>query len=366
MKQYSVPDPIIDDREEEALVSLQGRYDKLAQPGAISKLGKAIGEILPTGVKDAAGKAAGKMADGITASELYAKMMASVAQGYAVMEGQISKYTLDEHQIVAAIDKTVSDNSIENLHEVCLARSYELEKAVASLKLQSQALAFAEGGATGAAGFIVGVSSNLVMSSLLFFRAVQSIAMAYGYDVKNDPAEMAIAGGVFSNSMNPSSAQGADGLAGSIGKIMMMAELAGAKQAAKRGWAAMIQHGGVPLVIAQMRALANQAAKKALEKAGKKGLEQSVFSGVLRQIGRKLALKSVNKVVPVVGGVIGAGFDTAQMTRILEYADVFYQKRFLLEKEDRIASLLGRNAPKADGDVEIIDVREEPIDSSED
>lgn len=40
-----------------------------------------------------------------------------------------------------------------------------------------------EGGGTGAFGFW-GLPFNLVLSTFLYFRAVQSIAMFYGYDVK--------------------------------------------------------------------------------------------------------------------------------------------------------------------------------------
>ena len=40
------------------------------------------------------------------------------------------------------------------------------------------------------------------------------------------------------------------------------------------------------------------------------------------------------------GAFVGAFFDVAQMNRVLEYADVFYNKRFLLEKEVRINVLL--------------------------
>lgn len=60
--------------------------------------------------------------------------------------------------------------------------------------------------------------------------------------------------------------------------------------------------------------------------------------------------------MPAVGAVIGALFDMAQMNRILEYADVFYNKRFLLEKEARINTLF---ADGEDEDPAIIDVTEE-------
>lgn len=46
------------------------------------------------------------------------------------------------------------------------------------------------------------------------------------------------------------------------------------------------------------------------------------------------------RAVPVVGGVIGALFDTGQMQKILEFADLFYPKRFLVEKATRIEELV--------------------------
>lgn len=122
---------------------------------------------------------------------------------------------------------------------------------------------------------------------------------------------------------------------------MIMTQAAVVKQTAKKTWVDMAARGGMPLLIAQMRALANKAAQKALEKAGAKGLENSVFREVFEQIGRKLTLKTVGKSVPYVSAILGALIDTAQMRKVLEYADVFYHKRYILEKETRIKALLG-------------------------
>lgn len=57
-----------------------------------------------------------------------------------------------------------------------------------------------------------------------------------------------------------------------------------------------------------------------------------MFRGVFEQIGKRLTQQAVKKAVPVVSAAIGAFFDTAQMNKVLDYADVFYQKRFILEK----------------------------------
>lgn len=102
----------------------------------------------------------------------------------------------------------------------------------------------------------------------------------------------------------------------------------------------MAARGGVSLLLTQMRALANKSAQKALEKVGEKGLEESLFKGIFEQIGKKLTKKAIGKTIPVVGAVIGALFDTAQMNTVIDYANIFYNKRYLLEKEVRINSLI--------------------------
>ena len=178
--------------------------------------------------------------------------------------------------------------------------------------------------------------------------------MFYGYDVKNDAAELMIAGDVFMNSLSPRS-KGSNEVSSIIGKIMVMTETTAIKQTAKKTWSEMAARGGVGLLLTQMRALANKSAQKALEKAGQKGLEENVFRGVFEQIGKGLTKKAIGKAVPYIGAVIGGLFDTALMNTVIDYADVFYNKRYLLEKEVRVNTLV-----KGDTDG-IIDVESEDI-----
>ena len=74
--------------------------------------------------------------------------------------------------------------------------------------------------------------------------------------------------------------------------------------------------------------------------AGEQGLEKSVFNSVFTQIGKRLTQNAIKGAVPIVGGVIGALFDSGVMDRMLGYAEVFYHKRFILEKEFRIRGLV--------------------------
>lgn len=334
-KNYIIPTPVVNKKEETSLVALTERYNKLVEPSIIAKAGTKIGEVMPEKLK-ALGHS---MKDAVTEAELYAQCMKVVGEGFNIVEKQAAKLSINEKTIVREINKNLKDNQIESLEEVCLVRSYDISKAVSSYKMQDLGLALVEGGATGYFGF-AGLPFNLVLSLFLYYRAVQSIAMYYGYDVKNDSAELVIASEVFMNALSPSSS-GSDEMSGIIGKVMLMTELTAVKQTAKKTWTEMASRGGITLLLTQMRALAHKSAQKALEKAGQKGLENSLFKEVFEQIGKKITQKSLGKAIPVAGTVIGALFDTAQMNTILEYADVFYNKRYILEKECRINTLVG-------------------------
>lgn len=101
----------------------------------------------------------------------------------------------------------------------------------------------------------------------------------------------------------------------------------------------MAERGGICLLITQMRALAHKAAQKALKAAGKKGLEESLFEGIFKAIGKKLTQKVVEKAATPAAAIITALMDVSTMNKIVEYGDIFYNKRFVLEKETRIELL---------------------------
>ena len=333
-KQYIVPEKIIDTKEENLLLSLTESYQKLLEPSLAGKLAEKVGSIIPDKIKDFSSQIMEKASD----TDIFVKALEVVGKSFAILEEYAAKVTLSEAEILKQINRISSDNQITTMDEICLIRSYELSKIVNKNKFTDVIAALVEGGATGAAGF-AGIPFNLALSTFLFYRAVQSVALFYGYDVKNDPAELSIASEVFMNALNPSVANGSE-LSGAVAKIMLFTTATSVKQTVKKGWTAMAEHGGVHLLLAQMRALANNAAKKAIEKAVKKSLEKTAFTEVLEQLGKKMTQKSLGKAIPYIGAFFGATIDTAQMIQIIKYADIFYQKRFILEKEHRISMLL--------------------------
>lgn len=333
MNKIQLPMPIIDEKEEELLNILTEKYQILIEPSKISKIGTKIGQLVPSKVKEF-GQVVGTT---LTEKEFYIQMMNYIESGFKTIEEQAAKFSISESKILEEINE-VSTISISTLDEICMLRVYEISSLVNRYRNKDMFITTLEGASTGALGFW-GLPFNIVFSTFLYFRAVQSIATFYGYDVKRDSTELVIASEVFTKALNPSSKSHSGEMTDIIGKIMIMSQATMVKQTAKKTWTDMINRGGVPLLLTQMRALAHKSAQKALNNTGVKGLENSIFREAFEQIGRQLTLKNIGKVVPVVSSIMGALIDTAQMKKVLEYADLFYQKRFLLEKESRISHL---------------------------
>ncbi len=335
-KQLSVmPRPILDDREYKELDNLTARYEKLTSPGPIRRAATKATEIVPAAVKDAVATIGSKVSE----QEVYEQALKLIGSGFKVLEERAARVTVSQGSIIRNINAVSRSADIESIEEICRMRSYDVSKAANKQDAQHILAALAEGGGTGAFGF-AGIPFNLVLSTFIYYRAVQSIAMSYGYDVKNNPAELVIASEVFASALSPAS-KGGNGVSNNVAKFMAISAAQGVKQTAKKTWTAMIERGGPALLLAQMRALANAAANKALQNAGKKGLENSVFREIFEQIGRRLTLKAIQRAVPIVSAGIGALVDTAQMNTVLQYADIFYHKRFLIEKKDRVNNLFG-------------------------
>lgn len=220
-----------------------------------------------------------------------------------------------------------------------MARGYDIEQALNLKDIEDVLYAALQGGVTGFFGFPA-IPVNIVTCTFLYFRAVQNIAIHYGYDVRNDIGELEIASAITMQALNPNMESGAETLSSMIGKMMLMTTATALRQGLNKSYTEMINKGGLQLLYVQIRALANIAAKKALDRAGKKGLEKTVYSDMLEQLGKHLAKSSGKKLIPIVGGVLGVLFDTAYMARVLKYAKIVYHKRYLLEKEQRIKYLV--------------------------
>ena len=347
-KIIAAPSPILDLKEQNAIDTLTERYNRMIEPKKSVYLATKVSAIIPEKVKEAGGT----LKTALTEEEIFTQALKVATEGFHVVEKNLSKFTISEKTIVKNVNKIMPDYEITSLNEFCLVRSYDLAKQINKNKMIDLTAAFAQGGGCGYFG-IAGIPFNLVLSILLYYRAVQSIAMSYGYDIKGDSAELVIASEVFSKAMNPT-ASGNSEIADNLAKIMVISKGEAIKHTlSSQGWAGMASSGSVELLLLQMCALAHGAAKKALESSGKKGLEESLFVDLFKQIGQKLTQKNIQKAIPYVSAAIGALMDTSQMNKVLEFADIFYQKRFLLEKAERVNILLEQTSVLKDESVTI-------------
>ena len=335
-KQYVIPSPILNLKEEQSIEFLNQRYEKLCTPKVAAKLGQKASKVIPSSVKELAKN----IMNTISEQELYEKTMAVISGSFKQLEEIAAKQAIPKKTILKRINKTTEENDITKSDEICLARSYNIAAIVNNLKTENIVISLVEGAGTGALG-VLGLPFNLVLITFICYRAVQTVAMCYGYDVKSDPSELIIASDVFMNALSPSTSN-ADEISSTIAKIMTIAEVQTLKEASKKTYAEMASKGGLSLLTVQLRALANNAAKKALEATGKKGLENSLFKGIYEQLGKNLSKKTIGRIAPGVSAIIGAAFDIAQMQTVVDFADVFYNKRFIMEKERRIDQLVGR------------------------
>lgn len=293
---WVLPDPLLTNRELAELEALTEQYEKMVAPSKLKQLTDKAGSKIPENLRATVGDALDGLTSEIQQQELYAQVMKQVVDGFKVIEEQAAKYSVTEAQIVEAANTTLENVTIRSIDELFMLRSFDVAKIAAGENGKHLLLAATEGAVTGAPGF-AGLPFNIVFSMFLYYRAVQSVAMMYGFNVKEDPAEMVIAGDVFSNAMAPS-AGSADGMALAIGKVMLVAEMEGVKQTVKKGWTAMAARGGAAMLVTQIRALANVAARKALENTGKKSIESSVFKNVLEQIGRNITQNPSARLFP--------------------------------------------------------------------
>ena len=334
------PDPLLDVREEDLLPKLKEDYEKFCKPGRLSKVGTWIGSkvsaVVPGKVKDGAKK----LGKGVSEAELIRKAMEHAAKGLKGYIEMVSLLIISKERTVRVLTKL--EPQLDSFEDITCLRSYDIERLVTRRFRWDVFAAAVEGGLTGAFG-IFGVPFNIALSFGMYFRAVQAIGQYYGYDVDGDPREMEFASTVTILSLAPNSDEGAETLAALVGRMMLAANMTALRQALKKmTYEQMAKKGGAELLYVQIRALAHKAAQKALEKAGRDGLENTMLRKILEQVGRMLPKNAGRRAIPVVGAFIGAGMDGHYMRRVVRGANLIYHKRFLMEKEHRLDLLFGK------------------------
>lgn len=335
----TTPDPIYDAKELQLVEKLTAEYIKFTEPGKFNKALNQLAENAYSVIPGYLRNAYENKRESLGEQNLYKNLMEVLTTGFATVEKIAANFSVNEKAIIKDMQKKYPH--IDSVDKITFARSYDIQKTVKARTTANYVQAFLEGAATGIPG-AAGLPFNIVLSTALYYRVVQNIAMHYGYDVKNDPAELEFAGEVFITAFTHGALADFDNLGNMVGKIMMQCELTLIKTNVRSmSFKQLAEQGGVQLLYVQVRALANKAARNALENVGEKSLEKSILKNVLKIIGKNLPKRAVGKSTLILGGVIGALFDTAYMDRVIKGANLIYHKRFLLEKETRVKIELG-------------------------
>ena len=352
MSTFQYPSPIIDAREKQLISDIARDYNKFASPGPIAKglekFKSAVVKVVPTSARGKVNEASLRIKDALSWKKdalSWNKAVEVAGKGFVEFTKQAARITKNEDQVLVSLREAGCE--VDQFEQICALRSYDIEPVTVG-NYKDRVAAFAQGGLTGAAG-LPGVPLNLALIFFLFFRATQNIALHFGFNPREDPRELEIASEVTLASLAPN-LEAASGLGGLIQKMMFATEVTALQNALKKyTYEEMAKRGAAELLYVQIRALANRAAKSALERAGKEGLEASVFRRMLEQVGRHMPKRVGQRVVPIIGGLVGGFADTYYMSRVLRGGRLFYHKRFLHEKEKRVGILRGLNTEDVNG-----------------
>ncbi|MCP8967453.1 EcsC family protein [Ectobacillus ponti] len=215
---------------------------------------------------------------------------------------QSTQSQLDARNRILATARLFHDHieHVEDLKHLSIDElSYIAEHQIARHRMYS----FVQGGAAGTGGLLL-LGADLPLVAALNLKAVQLIATTYGYDV-NKPYEMMLALKVFHAAILPARLQ-------HYAWQELQQEL-GADEYA------MFFYGGSEEVT-----------------------DEDSLSAILKQLVKTLLLYSLRRKVfqgiPLLGIAVGSTVNYRLTRNVTEFANRFYQMRYLLEKQSEIVS----------------------------
>lgn len=345
MTTADLPDQILDSRERKRFSELKDEYEDFRSPGflgrqsnrakrGLSSAHESLTEWVPG--LDTAEKSVQNLLIEASEKEIVEEALSMAAKGGGNAFRWCAQSTLSKDAVCRRLDG--DDVRAGEFGRICTNRSYRLEP-LAEKDWKSRWGAALQGLGTGAIGGARGILLNLALSTVLFLRATQRVALHFGYDAVGRDHEQIIASEITLKALQPGgSASGSTG--GLLGKMMNAAEISGLKRGLQhRTYQEMAKQGGAQLLYTKLRATANKAAEKALDRAGKEGFETTLVRRLLRDLGERMPQRVGQRVVPVVGGFVAGSIDTFQMQQVIRGAVLHYHKRFIAEKEERVRQL---------------------------
>lgn len=215
---------------------------------------------------------------------------------HAFIQGSDSQIIAKERLIKTARVLDEDIDQVSDLKKLTIDQLvYLADQQIAKYRMYS----FAQGGLSGTGGALLGVDIPAVI--MLNLRAVQNIANVYGYDV-NIPYEMMTSLRVFHAATLP-------------------------KRLRAEGWSKLIKE------VQQFDDQFYYLYEKDEELTNETWLEQPLIQ-ILKSMVIILFRKKVIQGLPLVSMAFGAGMNYKLSRQVTEFANHFYQMRYLIEKNN--------------------------------
>jgi len=336
---FRYPDPLLDPRELRLIHELARRYARFFHAWPILRPAQTACRQLNRLLPFAPANFTHIAVEFLAQQKLVQRAAASARNTIVLASRRASRFTRTRTSTVNILRSANLD--VDDFDEICGLRSYQIERVINRRNIGDLAIAAYEGAVTGAPGWPA-VPINIALLSLLLFRAVQSLALYYGYDLRGEAGEMEFAAAVTLNCMARAPDPAADLLTSLIAKLMAAENIADVKNAVPAAAVDAARHGSLSILSTYMRMLITSGGRSAME-SGLESIERPVFRYLMRQVTERIPAQMIQRVIPVVGAITGALSDTYYMRRVLRGANLIYHKRFILEKEERCARLLRRH-----------------------
>ena len=239
----------LNEKEKELIELLTFQYEKFIEPSLLQKgttnVKTYISNITPEPVKIYLDKSL----TNISEAKLIVQTLEVAGRGFGLLQETAANMTLNKQSVIIKLSKIEQNIDFES---ICKLRSYEIEGVLTNNKWKDNSIALIEGVGTGMFG-LVGIPFNLALSMLLYYRAVQNVALMYGYDVKDDPRELDIASSVTMNCLFPNNSQ-TDDIMNVIGKMVLASNLTSLKKSLNSlTFKQMAEMGGAEQLFVQIR-----------------------------------------------------------------------------------------------------------------
>lgn len=213
---------------------------------------------------------------------------------HAFIQGSDSQIQAKEHLLKSARVLDESIKKISDMKRLTIDQlSYLADQQIAKYRIYS----LMQGGLAGTGGILLGVDIPAII--VLNLRAVQNIALVYGYDV-NIPYEMMTSLKVFHAATLP-------------------------KRMRAEGWSKLLEEAQ------QFDEQLYYFYEKDEQLTNESWLEQPLIQ-IMKSIVIMMFRKKLIQGLPLIGMAVGAGMNYRLSRQVTEFANRYYQMRYLIDK----------------------------------